>query len=99
MRQEKEILTLNAFDQRNASTVRTELRDALARRMHSFGSGAVLFYEEPIQMVSAEGVWMYDSDGQQYLDVYNNVPSVGHSHPRVVEAIRHQVGLLNIHTR
>src|SRR5260370_36418321 len=42
---------------------------------------------------------MYDADGRRYLDLYNNVPSVGHSPPRVVEAICKQVGLLNTHTR
>lgn len=42
---------------------------------------------------------MFDVEGRRYLDLYNNVPSVGHSHPRIVEAIRRQVGLLNTHTR
>ena len=50
-------------------------------------------------MERAEGVWMFDAEGRRYLDLYNNVPSVGHSHSRVVEAIRRQVGLLNTHTR
>jgi 4-aminobutyrate aminotransferase-like enzyme len=97
--QEKEILALNAFDQKNASAVSTDLREAVARRLRSFGSASVLFYQEPLRMERAEGVWMYDADGRRYLDLYNNVPSVGHSHPRVVEAICKQVGLLNTHTR
>ena len=50
-------------------------------------------------MERAEGVYMFDVEGRRYLDLYNNVPSVGHSHPRIVEAIRRQVGLLNTHTR
>lgn len=75
------------------------LRKALDRRLSSFGTGAVLFYNEPIQMESAKGVFMYDKNGRPYLDMYNNVPSVGHCHPRVVKAIREQVGKLNIHTR
>src|SRR5262249_15585142 len=37
--------------------------------------------------------------GRAYLDVYNNVPLVGHSHPRVVRAIQEQVALLNTNTR
>jgi len=96
---DKEILALNAFDPQAAAPANPALRAALERRLRSFGPGSVLFYQEPIQMVRAEGVWMHDADGRRYLDVYNNVPSVGHCHPVVVEAIRRQVGELNIHTR
>src|SRR5216684_3850202 len=99
MPQEKEILALNAFEQKNASAMSTDLREAVARRLRSFGSASVLFYQEPLRMERAEGVWMYDADGRRYLDLYNNVPSVGHSHPRVVEAICKHVSLLNTHTR
>ena len=98
MPQGREILALNAFERQNAPA-RADVRTAVERRLRSFGSGAVLFYREPVRMVRGEGVWMYDADGRRYLDVYNNVPSVGHSHPRVVEAIARQAGLLNIHTR
>jgi 4-aminobutyrate aminotransferase-like enzyme len=42
---------------------------------------------------------MFDSDGRRYLDAYNNVPAVGHGHPRVVEAIAAQAGRLNTSTR
>ena len=96
---QKEILALNAFDPSNVSTMDANLRDAVQRRLRSFGSASVLFYQEPLRMERAEGVWMFDADGRRYLDLYNNVPSVGHSHPRVVEAIRRQVGLLTTHTR
>ena len=99
MSRDKEILSLNAYHPHAPGLVDPELRAALERRMRSFGSGSVLFYQQPIRMVRAEGVWMHDADGRRYLDVYNNVPSVGHSHPVVVEAIRRQVGELNTHTR
>ena len=46
-----------------------------------------------------EGVWVWDADGRRYLDCYNNVPTVGHCHPRVVEAIARQASTLNTHTR
>ena len=42
---------------------------------------------------------MYDADGKRYLDAYNNVPHVGHCHPRVVAALSRQAGTLNTHTR
>ncbi|MBR1159790.1 aspartate aminotransferase family protein [Bradyrhizobium elkanii] len=99
MQQEKEILALNAFDQGRMSSIDPALREAVQRRLRSFGKASVLFYQEPIRMVRAEGVYMVDVDGRRYLDLYNNVPSVGHSHPRVVEAISRQAGLLSTHTR
>lgn len=96
---EKEILALNAFDGGALRTDSPTLRGAVDRRLRSFGSGAVLFYQDPIRMARAEGVWMIDTDGRRYLDAYNNVPSVGHCHPRVVEAISRQAATLNTHTR
>ena len=42
---------------------------------------------------------LYDADGKAYLDAYNNVPSVGHSHPYVAEAVTKQLATLNTHTR
>jgi len=58
-----------------------------------------LFYDRPLHFVRGEGVWLYDADGRKYLDMYNNVPHVGHCHPRVVEAICRQAETLNTHTR
>ena len=63
------------------------------------GKAYRLFYEQPVHIVSGEGVWLYDADGRKYLDVYNNVPHVGHCHPRVVEAVCGQARKLNTHTR
>ncbi len=63
------------------------------------GPAYQLFYDEPLQLVRGEGVWLYDRDGRRYLDLYNNVPHVGHCHPRVVDAICRQARELNTHTR
>jgi len=63
------------------------------------GSAYRLFYEQPIHLVRGEGVWLFDADGKKYLDMYNNVPHVGHCHPHVVDAISQQVQTLNTHTR
>ena len=49
-----------------------------------------LTYREPLHLVRGDGVWLIDADGRRYLDAYNNVPVVGHGHPRVVEAIVRQ---------
>jgi Ser/Thr protein kinase RdoA (MazF antagonist) len=58
-----------------------------------------LSYETPIHLEEAHGVWMTDVDGRRYLDAYNNVPVVGHGHPRVVEAIARQARRLNTNLR
>jgi 4-aminobutyrate aminotransferase-like enzyme/Ser/Thr protein kinase RdoA (MazF antagonist) len=71
----------------------------LARRHRLMGAGAELFYEKPLHIVRGAGVWVYDTDGRAYLDVYNNVPHVGHTHPTVVAAIQRQTAILATHTR
>jgi 4-aminobutyrate aminotransferase-like enzyme/Ser/Thr protein kinase RdoA (MazF antagonist) len=58
-----------------------------------------LTYDEPIHVVSASGVWMTAADGRRYLDAYNNVPCVGHGHPRVAEAIARQGRRVNTNMR
>ena len=56
-------------------------------------------YREPLHLVRGDGVWLIDADGRRYLDAYNNVPVVGHEHPRVVEAIVRQARRLNTNMR
>jgi 4-aminobutyrate aminotransferase-like enzyme/Ser/Thr protein kinase RdoA (MazF antagonist) len=58
-----------------------------------------LTYDHPVHVVRAEGVWLYTADGRTLLDAYNNVPVVGHCHPRVTEAVVRQTRLLNTHAR
>ena len=69
------------------------------RRQALLGAAYRLFYENPVHIVRGEGVWLYDIDGRKYLDMYNNVPHVGHCHPQVANAICDQVRTLNTHTR
>jgi 4-aminobutyrate aminotransferase-like enzyme len=69
------------------------------RREALLGPAYRLFYDEPVHLVRGEGVWLLDADGRKYLDMYNNVPHVGHCHPRVVDALCRQIGTLNTHTR
>lgn len=71
-----------------------------ARRRRVLGSAlANLTYERPLHLVRGEGPRMYDPRGRAYLDCYNNVPVVGHAHPRVVAAIARQAATLNTNTR
>ena len=71
----------------------------LERRARLLGPAYRLFYEAPLHPVRGEGVWLADADGRRHLDAYNNVASVGHCHPHVVEAIARQASVLNTHTR
>ncbi len=77
----------------------TTTDDLLARRTRLLGPAYRLFYEQPLQLVRGDGVWLHGADGRRYLDAYNNVAAVGHCHPQVVQAIAAQAAVLNTHTR
>ncbi|MDC8830267.1 aspartate aminotransferase family protein [Alteromonas gilva] len=79
--------------------MQSQTQSLLQRRYNTMGKYSPLFYEQPIHLARAEGVWMYDQQGNQFLDCYNNVPHVGHCHPAIVDAISRQMSTLNIHTR
>ena len=78
---------------------RTSVADLSARRDRLFGRGAPLFYSTPLHLVRGEGAWLYDVDGRKHLDLYNNIPVVGHCNPRVAEALGRQASTHNTHTR
>ena len=71
----------------------------LRRRERLLGAGAPLFYREPVHIVRGDGVTVFDANGKRYVDMYNNVPCVGHCHPHVVQAISDQAATLNVHSR
>jgi len=74
--------------------------EALIGRRRVLGSALEpLTYRRPLHLVSGRGALVYDADGRAYLDAYNNVPVVGHAHPRVADAIARQASLLNTNTR
>ncbi len=81
-------------DQRHAHT-----KAMRKRREQLLGKAYHLFYDDPVHIVRGEGVFLYDADGKKYLDVYNNVPHVGHCHPHVARAVSEQLQTLNTHTR
>jgi 4-aminobutyrate aminotransferase-like enzyme/Ser/Thr protein kinase RdoA (MazF antagonist) len=74
-------------------------RETLSRRKGLLGGNLSLSYEKPLKIVRGWRQCLYDETGRAFLDVYNNVPLVGHSHPRVVRAAQEQLGLLNTNTR
>lgn len=58
-----------------------------------------LSYEQPLHLVAGQGVFLHAADGRRYLDAYNNVPVLGHSHPAVTEAVAAQLARLNTNSR
>ena len=87
------------FDPSHLSDLDPATRDLVERRSRVLGSAYRLFYDDPVQLVRGVGTKVYDVNGVEYLDAYNNVPSVGHAHPRVAAAMTKQAGLLTTHTR
>jgi 4-aminobutyrate aminotransferase-like enzyme/Ser/Thr protein kinase RdoA (MazF antagonist) len=75
-------------------------RDAtLSARKQFLGPNLRISYDQPLKIVRGWRQYLYDETGRAYLDVYNNVPLVGHSHPRVVAAAQAQLAVLNTNTR
>jgi len=89
----------NAFDPSAVAGLDEELRSLIARRVRLLGPAYRLFYQNPVEVSRGEGVLLYDRHGNDYLDAYNNVVSVGHCHPRVVAAVHAQMQTLCTHTR
>jgi 4-aminobutyrate aminotransferase-like enzyme len=71
----------------------------ISRRDALLGPAYRLMYESPLHIVRGEGAWLIDAEGRRYLDAYNNVTSLGHCHPAVVETICRQVQTLATNTR
>ncbi len=71
----------------------------LARRRRLLGGNLRLSYRDPLHIVRGSMQYLWDADGRRYLDAYNNVPHVGHCHPRVVQAGQAQMAQLNTNTR
>ncbi len=74
-------------------------RDELTVRERRIGGNLSLSYREPVEAVRGWMQYLYDRDGRRYVDAYNNVPHVGHCHPRVVAAAERQMRVLNTNTR
>ncbi len=73
--------------------------DVLRKRNAFLGKNLSLSYEKPLHMVRGFKQYLYDATGRRFLDTVNNVPHVGHQHPRVVRAAQKQLAVLNTNTR
>jgi 4-aminobutyrate aminotransferase-like enzyme/Ser/Thr protein kinase RdoA (MazF antagonist) len=73
--------------------------ELLSSRKTHLGPSLSISYQSPLHIVLGSRQYLYDADGSRYLDCVNNVPHVGHSHPRVVKAAAEQMAVLNTNTR
>src|SRR3990170_3842612 len=73
--------------------------EILASRRKHLGPSLSISYRRPLTIVRGWKQFLYDEVGLCYLDAVNNVAHVGHSHPRVVRAVREQMAVLNTNTR
>ncbi len=71
----------------------------LHSRNERIGPSLSLSYRRPLHIVRGSMQYLFDHEGRRYLDAVNNVPHVGHSHPRVVRAAMDQMAVLNTNTR
>ncbi len=71
----------------------------LARRRKLLGGNLSVSYKQPLHIVRGSMQYLWDATGQKFLDAYNNVPHVGHCHPRVVQAGQQQMAQLSTNTR
>ena len=74
-------------------------KEILKARKEKLGKSLSISYSRPLHIVRGYMQYLYDTNGRRYLDTVNNVPHVGHQHPRVVEAAQRQMGVLNTNTR
>ncbi|MEX0349193.1 MAG: aminotransferase class III-fold pyridoxal phosphate-dependent enzyme [Paracoccaceae bacterium] len=68
-------------------------------RQAHFGANLRLSYDDPIMPVRGWRHHLFDDWGRPYLDAYNNVPHVGHAHPRIQAVAAEQLGRVNTNTR
>ena len=83
---------------RAADRVR-DREDIRRRRRTNLSQALSISYGEPLEIVRGERAYLYDGDGNTWLDLVNNVCHVGHAHPRVTAALTEQAAVLNTNTR
>ena len=81
------------------STSSSSVESLLEKRRAHLGKSLSISYQKPLKMLRGYRQYLYDHTGRRYLDTVNNVPHVGHQHPRVVRAAQRQIGVLNTNTR
>ena len=94
-----QIPALSVVEARRGTSLRPSTNTLLDARRAHIGRNLSVSYRQPVQAVRGWMQYLYDENGRRFIDAYNNVPHVGHSHPRVVQAVQRQWAVLNTNTR
>ena len=78
---------------------RPSVSDLMERRSRVMSGALSVSYDRKLHIVRGHGQWLFDAEGRAFLDAVNNVPHVGHSNPRVVDALHRQMRTLTTNTR
>ena len=77
----------------------TDKTTVLSARKTHFGGNLSLTYQDPVMLLRGWKHHLFDEWGRPYLDAYNNVPHVGHAHPRIQAVAADQLKRMNSNTR
>lgn len=90
----------NGFDfSKSTSGLSTDVISLIERRKRTLGTLGPLFYNRPIHVVRGSGAHLFDANGTDYLDCYNNVACVGHANEHVRQAVADQLTRQDTHSR
>ena len=89
---------LNLPDTKVAHQTTDKMSVLEARQIH-FGGNLKLSYTDPVMLMRGWKHHLFDEWGRPYLDAYNNVPHVGHAHPRIQAVVADQLKRMNSNTR
>ena len=75
------------------ATGSSDAADLLRRHKESLFPSVTLFYDEPIELRSGEGQYVFDGEGRQYLDFFGGIATVGSGHAvqEINDAIKAQI--------
>lgn len=93
------VSAIDANAKQDSSAIDSATQAMIDRRVALLGPGYKLQYSRPVHPVRAKGTKIWDANGDELLDAYNNVPAVGHANERVTRAMSEQLGMINTNTR
>lgn len=72
---------------------KTTLSEAVKKHKEFLFPAVANYYQEPIALVKGEGEYVWDDEGNKYLDCFGGVltVSIGHANPKVNEAVINQL--------
>ena len=66
---------------------KNHINKLINKRLSLISNNLSISYKKPLQILEAKNQYFYDEKGREYLDCVNNISHVGHSHPKIHEAL------------